>query len=83
MRSYAEILESVSNIEKSIVEMEEMGKLYGPLVRLLLPLRKEMCLAGVPLEGRSVSLCAKDWPKQFEKGVDRVVGFDIKWQGAV
>jgi len=75
----AEIKRSIENIEKSIAEMEEMGRLYSPLVRVLLPERKRRLFAGIPLAEMSIELSAKIWPNQFKAGVDRCVGFNIKW----
>ena len=50
-----------------------------PLVKYLMPYAKENNMNCVPKEGRTVNLKADDWPKQYRVGINRCMGFDIKW----
>ncbi|KKK69724.1 hypothetical protein LCGC14_2931170 [marine sediment metagenome] len=75
----AETLERLRRIEQLDKEMEQMKRLYAPLVRVLLPMRYEWQKAGVPVRDKTITLSTVAWPEQFKKGVDRVLGFNINW----
>lgn len=81
MSSREEINKRIENIDASIVEINRISKLYGPLCNHLMPIRKRADIEHLPLKDRFIYLSAKNWPKQFKEGIDRCMGFDIKWVG--
>lgn len=76
----SDAIERIENIERISRQMEELSALMRPLAQHLLPLGKQKDLDGEPRQGRSITLKASDWPKQWRNGVDRCVGFDIVWE---
>lgn len=71
--------ERIDNINKTIADMNNMSRLYSPLATLLLGECKKLDIEGVPRFGRTVNLNKDDYDKQYEAGINRVVGFDIQW----
>lgn len=69
----------LDNIGQIILSIEEMQRLYSPLLPHVIRVRYTMDMAGIPREGRVIDLSANDWPDQFRAGVDRIAGLDIKW----
>lgn len=75
----AETLKRIGRIEQQIADTDALYSLMAPLCKHLLPMSYEADLNGDPREGRSIELPKEAWPKQFDKGVNRCVGFDITW----
>ena len=59
-------------------EFDKM-KAMSALCLHLIPLKIQMDVQGVSLEGRHARLDKKKWSSQFEYGVNRACGFDIDW----
>lgn len=79
MRSLEEIVRSIDNTSKSIASIEEMGRLYKPIMLKMMGFRRAFDRAGAPLNERSVKLSKARYKNQFDGGVDRCCGVDIDW----
>ena len=58
---------------------EKQASLIKPLLDHLLPISNRMNAEAVPQKGRTISLPRSDWKKQYEKGINHCIGFDILW----
>lgn len=71
--------ESLRNIDQAFADMQAMLKVYRPICHVLLPIRKQRLMEGVPLDDMQYILYVEDWPDQYKAGVNRCCGFDILW----
>ncbi len=71
----------IGRIEQRSKEMDELCALMGPLAKHLIPIRRDMNRQRLPMSGRTIELNKNAWPKQYKKGINRCMGFDIHWRG--
>ena len=74
-----ETVRRIGRIEQILSDMEATNRLMMPLVKYLSPLAKLDMEKGIPQEGKSVELFHKDWPDQYDEGINRCMGYDIFW----
>ena len=80
MRTTEEIARSIDNIGAISANIENMLELNRPLMKDLLPHAYRLTKLGIPLDGRIARLKKSYYKKQYDAGIERCVGINIKWE---
>ena len=74
-----ETCKRIGRIEETCAAIDRLSDLMMPLVKHLIPFAEQMDIDAISDKGRTVALDRSRWKKQYEKGVNRCMGFDILW----
>ncbi len=80
-----QLRDEYANFEKSVAAIDDQMVCLGPLLRQLLPLRKNIDLCPGPFrEPIVLNLRIDEWPKQYkycqESFGNRILAMDIRWK---
>lgn len=78
-----ETLEAIGRIEDTFVEMREMQDIVGPMVKKLLPFRRNCALAGLDMEDITINLAIAENEElhaySTQHGWPTIIGLRINW----
>jgi len=64
---------------KKETEMDALMDINRKFVDLLIDMKMQMDSAAIPQDGRVMDVPIELFPKEYEKGIRKLVGFSIRW----